>query len=220
MTQDNELLRLDFHAPPYDDATLERATGHLEAGGLLVYPTETVYGFGCGLDESALDRLSRLKRRSPDHPFLLLIPDRDSVADLRWTPAAEELADVFWPGALTLILEDRQGRYPEAVRGPGGGVAVRRSPHPVARALVDRWGSPLTSTSANVPGEAPARTAAMAEAAALRLGAGEETWVLDGGTLSPSEPSTIVDCTGEEPYVVRAGAVSAERLRFARRAGS
>lgn len=205
--------RVDFRVPPYEEDVLEAVRAHLEEGGLLAYPTETVYGFGCALHAVALRRLSELKDRDPARPFLVLVPDRESVADLRWTDEARELADVFWPGALTLVLEDPERRFPEAVRSPSGGVAIRRSPHPVAAALVERWGGPLTSTSANAPGEEPARTADEAARAARGLGAGDEMWLVDGGRLPLSEPSTIVDCTGAEPSVLRAGAVPVRRLR-------
>lgn len=213
MTSGSALRRLDFRTEPRDRETLDEVRRHLEDGGLLAYPTETVYGFGCALLGDALERLAALKNREPDHPFLLLVPDRRSVEGLRWTAEARELAEEFWPGALTLVLEDVGRRYPDAVRGPSGGVAVRQSPHPVARAVVQALGAPLTSTSANRPEEEAARTADQAERAAVLLGAGAETWVVDGGRLPSSRPSTIVDCTGPEPSVLREGAVPSRRLR-------
>lgn len=205
--------RLDATAGPPGSEALDEVRGHLERGGLLAYPTETVYGFGCALHPVALERLSTLKERGPDRPFLLLVPDRESVRDLRWTPAARELADAFWPGPLTLVLEDSAARYPDGVRGPTGGVAVRRTPHPAADAVVRRLGAPITSTSANRPGEPPARSADEAGEAARRLGAGDdEMWVVDGGRLPHAEPSTIVDCTGAAPKILRPGALPVERL--------
>lgn len=216
MTSGRGIRRFDVRASPPDEEILGEVCRHLERGGLLTYPTETVYGFGCALREDALRHLSELKDRDPDKPFLVLVPDRRSVSDLRWTPEAGEMAEVFWPGALTLILEDSEHHYPGRIRSPSGGVAVRQSPHPVARAVVERLGAPLTSTSANLPGAEPARTADDAERVVRRLGVGEEMWLLDGGRLPPSDPSTIVDCTGAEPSVLRAGAVSVQRIRCLR----
>lgn len=202
-------LRLGDPAPE----VLDQVVGHLRSHGIVAMPTETVYGFSCLLRDPSLGELRRIKGRGGDSPFLLLVPDGASVSDLEWTPQARELAGVFWPGALTLVLRDPSRRFPEGVRSPKDGVAVRVSPHPVARAVVERAGEPLVSTSANSPGGPPALSAGEALAAAVALGAGESLWVLDGGTLSPSDPSTIVDCTGPVPVVLRAGAVPVHRLR-------
>lgn len=213
--------RIDARDLARDAPEWEQVGRHLRGGGLLAYPTETVYGFGCALRDGALERLSELKRRAPDRPFLLLVPSRESVADLLWTEVAADLADAFWPGPLTLILADPEERYPARVRGPSGGVAVRRTPHPVARTLVERLDEPVTSTSANRPGGRPARSAGEASRAARALGAGHELLVVDGGTLSPSAPSTIVDCTDEgRAVVVREGAIASSRLNESAGTGS
>ena len=186
---------------------------HLRGGGLVAYPTETVYGFGCLLREPALARLVALKGRGADKPLLLLVPGRSAVAGLAWTEEARELAQVFWPGALTLVLGDPGGTFPAATRRRDGAVAVRESPHPLVRKLLALVGEPITSTSANREGEAPATDGDAALAVAEALGAGDEMWVLDQGALPASAPSTIVDCAGGEPRVLRAGATPAYRLR-------
>ncbi len=136
--------------------TLDSVLDHLRLGGLLAYPTETVYGFGGLPTRGVIKRLMALKKRKPAKPMLLLVPDREAVSDLTWTPEAIELADVFWPGSVTLVLSDPQARYPEGVRGSDGRVAVRVSPHPLVRELVCGTGGPILSTSANRPGETPA----------------------------------------------------------------
>ena len=97
--------------------TLDLVQEHLKVGGLLAYPTETVYGFGGRPTRSVIDRIMELKKRDPAKPMLLLVPDRKSVSDLTWTPEAIELAEVFWPGSVTLVLSDPAARYPEGVRG-------------------------------------------------------------------------------------------------------
>jgi L-threonylcarbamoyladenylate synthase len=205
--------KLDFRAWDGSDEELGEVVAHLKRGGLVAYPTETVYGFGSLLREEVLERLAALKRRDPEKPYLLLVPDEKAVADLAWTHEARELAGVFWPGALTLVLADPGGRFPRGVRGPGGGVAVRRTSHPLARRLVELLGEPLTSSSANAPGAPPAASGEEALAAAAVLGAGEDLWVLDVGGLPASAPSTIVDCTGLSSRVLRAGQTPVKRLR-------
>lgn len=207
-----EPVRLDVREEP--KAWLGRAAAHVRAGGLLAYPTETVYGLGGGISEGAVADLRALKSREPTKPFLLLVPSRAAVGELRWTPAAEELARVFWPGALTLVLADPLGIFPPWVSEPGKrAVGVRVSPHPVVVRLVAEVG-PLTSTSLNAPGERPAASGAEAVEVVRRLG-GRDVLVLDAGRLPPSGPSTVVDCTGEEPVVVREGSISIHRLRCA-----
>lgn len=206
------LRRLDLRGTTPRAGELLEVAEHLGEGGLVAYPTETVYGFGCALREEALQRLQEIKGRDPAKPFLLLLPEEGGDEGLRWTPEARELTRIFWPGALTLVLADPEGRFPEGVRSPEGGVAVRRSPHPVAAALVEALGEPLTSTSANPPGGEPARSGREAMAAVRALGAEEEFRVLDAGALRPSPSSTVVDCTGASPVVLRAGAIPSDRL--------
>jgi len=208
-----EFRRLDLRGLQIDEMDLEPAIEHVREGGVLIYPTETVYGIGCLLRPEPLALLQRFKSRGPRTPFLVLVPDTESVRGLVWTPAASEMARTFWPGALTLILSDPGGRFPSAVRSMEGGVAIRRSPHPVASLLVERLGEPIVSTSANAHGEPPAQTGDGAVTVARRVGAGPETWILDTGDLPWSPPSTIVDCTGPVPSVVRAGSVPVDRLR-------
>jgi len=193
--------------------TLDSVLEHLKAGGLLAYPTETVYGFGGLPTRAVIEGLVALKKRDPAKPMLLLVPDREAVSDLTWTPEAIELADVFWPGSVTLVLADPEARYPEGVRGSAGSVAIRVSPHPLVQELVRGLGGPILSTSANRPGESPALDAQGALGAAVAAGAGDELWVLDGGDLEPSRPSTIIDCSGPVPVVIREGTVPLGRVR-------
>ncbi len=211
MSAEAGVRRLDLRADP--DAPLDEVVAHLAAAGVIAYPTETVYGFGGAVHADALERLRALKRRDAAKPFLLLVPSADAVARLGWNDAARELARLFWPGALTLVLADPEGLFPE-LHGPGGGVAVRVSPHPVVARVLEAWGAPLTSTSANEPGAAPARSGAEAAEVAMALGGGD-ILVLDAGTLPPSAPSTLVDCTGSAPVVLREGSIPVGRLRCA-----
>ena len=203
----------DFRDGARTGNAIDLVLDHLRSGGLLAYPTDTVYGFGGLPTRSVIEGLIALKRRDRTKPMLLLVPDRAAVGSLTWTPEAIELADVFWPGSVTLVLSDPGARYPEGVRGPQGSVAVRLSPHPLVTELVGGLAGAILSTSANLPGEPPARDAQEALDAALAAGAGDELWVLDGGVLEPSPPSTILDCSGREPVVLREGTIPVARVR-------
>jgi L-threonylcarbamoyladenylate synthase len=203
---------LDFAGLDPSAEDLGPVVRHLREGGVVAYPTETVYGFGGLCTEEAVAALRALKPRGGDRPFLVLVAEAAEVAGLRWTDEARALASVFWPGALTLVLADPDGIFPPGVRSSSGSVAVRVSPHPFVRALLVSLGAGVTSTSANAPGRAPARSFPEVLEAAKKLGAGAELLVVDGGTLTPSEPSTIVDFSGAEPEVVRAGSIPVGRL--------
>lgn len=193
-------------------AAVPRVVKHLRAGGLILYPTETVFGLGGLIERAPLERLSTLKSRAEEKPFLLLVSDLAQAPGLHWTTAARALAEVFWPGPLTLVLRDTERRYPPGVASSSGGVALRRTPHAGMRILLDALGAPVTSTSANAPGVEPARTAAEAHALLNELPAESDVWLLEGAA-GGAAPSTVLDCTGERPRLVRAGAVSIERIR-------
>ncbi len=207
------VLADDADAPVLPDEARRRVAEHLAAGGVLAYPTETVYGFGAAADGAGVAAVARLKGRDPSKPFLVLLPDPDHARRLAWTVEARELADVFWPGALTLVLADPLEVFPPGIRSPEGTVAVRVSPHPVARALVEAMGGPVISTSVNEPGRPSARSGDEAAAVGRALGAGDGLLVLDAGTLPESAPSTIVDCSRTGARVLREGSVPLGRLR-------
>lgn len=205
------LRRVDLRGDP--DADLGQVLAHLEADLPLAYPTETVYGLGGSVTPEGVLRVRRLKQREMDRPLLVLVEDAASVDALRWTDHAHELARAFWPGSLTLVLDDPEGIFPPGVRSEAGAVGVRVSPHPFVRRLLAAYGRPLTSTSLNEPGEPPARSGSEAADVALRLDAARQILVLDAGTLPPSDASTVVDCTGSSPRVLRAGSIPVGRLR-------
>jgi L-threonylcarbamoyladenylate synthase len=133
--------------------------------------------------------------------------------DLHLTPAAARLAARHWPGPLTLVLPGGERRVPPRLRGPEGGVAVRWTPHAGLQRLIRAFGDPLTSTSANRPRQPPATAAGEILAQWKEAVSRGELLVLDGGRLDPSEPSTVVDCTGRHPRVIRRGAIPAVVLR-------
>ena len=182
---------------------------------VLAYPTETVYGFGGGVDRESVANLIALKGRPANKPFLLIVASSDMITrlGLHLTSYASQLAARFWPGPLTLVLPGGENRVPDQLRGPEGGIAVRWTPHPGLARLVQAYGEPITSTSANRPGVPPATNAhEIIEqwSDAVTRGA---LHILDGGQLKESAPSTVVDCTGTRPRVIRPGAISSEALR-------
>jgi L-threonylcarbamoyladenylate synthase len=185
---------------------------HLLAGGLIAYPTETVYGFGCALHQEPLIALARLKQREAGKPFLLLVLDAEQGKGLIWMREAVHLAAAFWPGPLTLVLRTEPDAYPQAVVSEAA-VAIRATPHPGVRTILRALDAPLTSTSVNQPGQPPATNVQEVTSVVGALGAPENLWVLDGGQLPPSAPSTIVDCAGDRPRLRRPGAIPLARLR-------
>ena len=208
-------LAAPFWSPEDVDASIRGTIAHLNAGLVLGYPTETVYGFGTAVDHASVESLVRMKRRPPSKPFLLLIASTQMIdrLDLQLTPAAAALAGRHWPGPLTLVLAGGGRRVPARLRGPEGGVGVRWTSHPGLQRVIQAYGEPITSTSANRPGMPPAMSAAeIVTQWGDAMGRGQLR-VLDGGRLVPSAPSTVVDCTGRTPRVIRPGALPASVLR-------
>lgn len=204
------MKRLAFVTPSDVTRALPEIAAHLNDGGLIAYPTETVYGFGSLVRDDALTSLAALKSRDDTKPFLLLIRKAADVPQLEWTAPARLLADRFWPGPLTLALAAR-GDFPSRILAAEGTVAVRATPHEGVRALLEHLGEPITSTSANLPRVAPAQSADEVEEV-LRELERPDVMILDGGVLAPSEPSTLVDCSTQPPRVIRAGAITTETL--------
>jgi L-threonylcarbamoyladenylate synthase len=186
--------------------SIDEAVAALRAGELVVYPTETFYGIAADpFSARAIERLFAVKGRDPQNPIALIASDTAMafrVAE-RITEKTRRLARAFWPGPLTLVLPARE-EIPRAMVGPNGGVGVRVSPHPIARAICERIGGPITATSANLSGAPPARSLAQARSA---LGARISVY-LDGGELRGVSPSTVVDCSGDAIRVIRAGAIA------------
>lgn len=208
-------LSIPFWSPEEVYAALRLALGHLEMRRVLAYPTETVYGFGGAIDRDSVDALVEMKRRPPGKPFLLLIAGSDMIdrLDLALPAYAANLAARHWPGPLTLVLPGGERRVPDRLRGPEGGVAVRWTSHLGITRLIRAHGDAITSTSANRPGVPPATSVGEILTQWPDVIARGQLRVLDGGRLKPSPPSTVVDCTGRLPRVIRPGAIPATVLR-------
>ncbi len=208
---------LPFRTPAEIGRAIEPVRQHLDQAGLLGYPTETVYGLGSAPTPAGATALASLKGRAPGKPFLLLVSSREMAE--RWglvfPPAASVLAQAFWPGPLTLVLPGAEGKLPDILRGKEGGIAVRHTGHAGIARLVAALDYPITSTSANKPGTPPAPGAdGLAEVFQEEIAEGR-LLVLDGGVLGNVPPSTLVDCTGPLPTLIRDGAIPREELRRA-----
>ena len=211
----SQSMVVPFWSPREVEASISGTLAHLAAGKVLAYPTETVYGFGGAVDERSVQQLVSLKGRPKGKPFLLLIAASEMIErlGLHLTGYAAMFAARFWPGPLTLVLPGGEKRVPDTLRGPEGGIAVRWTPHTSLARLILAHGQPITSTSANRPGVPPATAADQIVAQWTDAIARGTLRVLDGGTLKESQPSTVVDCTGRLPRVIRPGAISATKLR-------
>src|SRR6266700_7867487 len=208
---------LPFQSDAEVGAAIPKVVAHLRGGGLLAYPTETVYGLGSRAAQADVAALAAMKGRAASKPFLLLISDRGMAEahGLAFNASADALARAFWPGPLTLVLPGGSGQLPDLLRGPEGGIAVRWTSHRGMARLVAALGEPITSTSANLPGSPPAPGAeAIARDFAPAVEAGT-LLVLDGGVLGNSPPSTVVDCTRPTPRLIREGALTLAELRRA-----
>lgn len=187
-------------APSHE--AFERAVSALEDGHCIVIPTDTLYGLAASLDRpEAIDRLFELKGRPAGVPIAVLVASSEQAEALvEFTPLASQLAETWWPGPLTLVLDGRAD-VAERVGSDTGTVGVRLPDHDLVRALAERVG-PLATTSANRHGEPTA-----AEATGVAEALPDVEVVLDGGRCG-EVASTVLDARGDQPVVLRQGAVS------------
>jgi len=195
---------------PVTEDSMAEAVRILSAGGLVAFPTDTVYGVGAhALQPQAVEKIYAAKIRPRDKaiPLLLATTDDLSLVAENVPPVAHLLAERFWPGGLTLVLRKR-AIVSEAV-SPGPTVAVRVPDHGVAQALIAALGVPLAATSANLAGN-PSPVTAQEVMAEL---AGRIELILDGGPCPGGVPSTVLDLTTDPPTVLRSGAITVEDIR-------
>lgn len=195
---------------PADEAGIARAVRVLRAGGLVGFPTETVYGLGADASNpEAVRRIFEAKGRPADHPVIVHLAAPSQVVE--WArdvpPDAAALADAFWPGPMTLILP-RAARVSDLVTGGQDTVGLRVPSHPVAHRLLQAFGGGIAGPSANRFGRISPTTAEH-----VRDDLGDRVdLILDGGPSQVGIESTIVDVTGEAPRVLRPGMISAARI--------
>jgi L-threonylcarbamoyladenylate synthase len=202
------VARVDPERP--EPSVIERAAELIRRGGLVAFPTETVYGLGGNaLDPRAIARIFAAKERPAFNPLIAHCVDSDAAAALSavWPPPARRLAEAFWPGPLTLVLPKARVVPAEMTAGLPT-VALRVPAHPVARALLAAAGVPIAAPSANRFTEVSSTTA---EHVLKRL-AERVDLVLDAGPSPLGIESTVLDLSGPEPRLLRPGTLSVEEI--------
>lgn len=196
---------------PGDDAGLAAAAARLRAGGLVAFPTETVYGLGADArDDTAVARIFAAKNRPSFNPLIVHVLDVDAAAALGdLDDRARTLAEAFWPGPLSFVVPRRPESGLSLLVSAGlDSVALRAPAHPLARDLLARFGGPIAAPSANAAGEVSPTTAAHV---AQSLGINVDL-ILDGGACQVGLESTVIDLCGTQPALLRHGAVTHEQL--------
>jgi L-threonylcarbamoyladenylate synthase len=189
---------------------LNKAASIIRSGGVVAFPTESFYGMAVNAwDEKAIQRLFAIKKREENQPILLLIPTMSLLNQVvtRIPDIANKFMQKFWPGGLTLVFEANPD-LPHLLTSGTGKIGLRLSSHPVATALAQAVGGPITGTSANISGQA-----ACTSAEAVRHSLGESVdFILDRGETEGGKGSTIMDLTVDPPTVMREGMVPREQL--------
>ena len=197
--------------PPDIQQQVDRGISILKRGGIVAFPTDTVYGLGaCASLHQAVERVYQVKERPRNMALPLLLAHTLQISEVAEPvpPIAWRLAHNFLPGALTIVLH-KSSSVPDIITGGGITVAVRIPAHPIPVALVDSLGMPIVGTSANLSGKPSALTA---DEVYSQFG-DKIDLVIDGGRCPGGRESTIVDVTGETPVVLREGAISGEELK-------
>jgi len=203
------VIRIDPASP--DRAALQPAADRLRAGGLVAFPTETVYGLGANaLEAAAVRRIFEAKGRPATDPLIVHIAQPDALPGLvvDIPDAARILAERFWPGPLTLVLR-RSAAVPDEVTAGLATVAVRIPSHPIAHALLELAAIPVAAPSANLFSRpSPTRAKHVVDDLGDRIDV-----VVDGGSTTLGIESTVIDLTSEAPTILRPGAVTLEAIR-------
>lgn len=202
------ILKIKITAP--DEEKIARAALVIKEGGLVAFPTETVYGLGAdAFNPAAIEKIFLAKGRPRDNPLIVHIADLSTLKKLArsFPRQARALTEKFWPGPLTLVLKKR-AQVPLEVSAGLPTVAIRMPANPIARSLIRAAGTPLVAPSANLSGRpSPTRARHVRE----DLG-GLIDLIIDGGSTPIGMESTVVDFTGRYPKILRPGAVTAAQI--------
>ena len=195
---ETKLLKIDPDSP--DLNSIQFAATLLRDGGLVAFPTETVYGIGANyFDKNAVEKLYEIKNRPRNKPFTIHISSVDTIRDMQCeiSPMAEHLIKTFWPGPLTLILNTKKGK-----------LGFRMPKNSIAKVLISESGVSVVAPSANISGEKPPTEASMV----LEKLGGKIDLILDGGKTEFGKESTIVDTTISSYKILRKGAITEDEI--------
>ena len=199
-----------IHPEQPEPELIREAVGLIQQGSVAAYPTETFYGLGVDVtNDHAIKRLFDVKRRDYGNPVAVIVADRGMLSTIveAIPEKASVLMDVFWPGPLT-ILFNTNNKISRRLTTNTGKIGIRVSSHPVAEALVQALGRPLTTTSANLSGFPPSLSPRH-----LKSYFGDKLdLVVDAGDLAPSRGSTVVDVTEEKLAIIREGVIPADAI--------
>lgn len=195
----------------FKQSQIDETIKMLQKGGVIAFPTDTLYGVGADLDnEEAIKSLYDIKQRPLEMPLILLGSNKEQLMSyvLDWTEIAEKLSELFWPGGLTMILK-KSFKVPEYVVSGMDSVGIRVPAHPVVIKILEEYGKPLATSSANMSGNPSPNTARMVSEELFET---DLALLLDAGKTPSEEQSTIIDLSGDEPIIIREGAVLAEKI--------
>lgn len=194
-----------------NESSIKKAATILRKGGVVIYPTDTVYGLGgIPTDPDATNRICAIKERA-DKPLPLICSTIDVAKRIvAFNPMAEKLTEKFWPGALMLILPAKIS-YPVSVTHGANTLGIRIPDHTISRKLAELSGGVIVSTSANKSGMKPPEDV---EEAIAQIGEKVDL-ILDAGPSPLKKPSTVLDLTSEELWILRSGPISAEQIKKA-----
>jgi len=202
------ILKVDPKKP--NPAQIERAVDLLKAGGLVAFPTDTVYGIGADVfNEEAVSRIFAVKRRDANKPLQILIAKKSDLRKIAkdQSEILDRLASEFWPGALTLVMLAR-GDFPRRVSCGRDTVGVRMPANSVALRMIEAFGAPIAATSANISGFPDPKSAGEV----MEYLGGAVDLILDGGPTPGSVPSTVLDISVHPPVILRQGKLTIEDL--------
>lgn len=208
MTSIANIVSVDPHDP--EPEAISRAASAIAAGGVVIFPTRGLYGLGAdAFNPDAVRRIFRIKGRPPNKPLLVLISNPADLHRLAaaTSPAMRHLMHCFWPGGVTFVMPAREGLAAE-LTGGSQKIGVRQTAHPVAGALVQAVGSPMTGTSANISGAGGCARVSEIDPTVIDA----VDLVLDCGALAGGPGSTVVDVSDAAPVILRQGAVEGRRI--------
>jgi len=207
-----KIIKINLNNLKESISAIEEAIIVLRAGGSVVYPTDTIYGLGVNaLNGEAISRLFKIKRRPMEKAVPVIVNSIEMARKIAYIDyKKDEILGKIWPSPITVILH-KKDTVPDILTGTKDTVGIRIPDFEFARILISSLGAPITATSANISGEEPSLNI---QKIIDRFNQTNDKpdLILDAGTLLPSEPSTILDLSGQKPKILRIGPVKKEQL--------